>query len=145
MRKRAALGSFHLMTPLMIAATALPNAQMASKIPDSDSRPRASAKATVTIAIEPPATPKRHVDPHPAVIKNKRVQAVVLATTLLGGFFGSIAIVTVAFADINNGKPIATKIIPEITPAAGAIDVAHAVTMIGPRMNTTSSINASNE
>ena len=115
----------------MIAATALPNAQMASKIPDSDSRPRASAKAT-----EPPATPKRHVDPHPAVIKNKRVQAVVLATTLLGGFFGSIAIVTVAFADINNGKPIATKIIPEITPAAGAIDVAHAVTMIGPRMNT---------
>jgi len=53
-----------------------------------------SAKAT-----EPPATPKRDVDPHPAVIRNKRVQAVVLATTLLGGFFGSIAIVTVAFAE----------------------------------------------
>ena len=52
-----------------------------------------SAKET-----EPPATPKRHVDPHPAVIRNKRVQAVVLPTTLLGGFFGSIAIVTVAFA-----------------------------------------------
>jgi len=48
---------------------------------------------------EPPATPKRIVDPHPAVIRNKRVQAVVLATTLLGGFFGSIAIVTVAFAE----------------------------------------------
>lgn len=48
---------------------------------------------------EPPATPKRIVDPHPAVIRNKRVQAVVVATTLLGGFFGSIAIVTVAFAE----------------------------------------------
>jgi predicted MFS family arabinose efflux permease len=48
---------------------------------------------------EPPATPKRIVDPHPAVIRNKRVQAVVLATTLLGGFFGSIAIVTVAFTE----------------------------------------------
>jgi len=52
-----------------------------------------SAKST-----EPDASPKRHVDPHPAVIKNKRVQAIVLATTLVGGFFGSIAIVTVAFA-----------------------------------------------
>jgi MFS family permease len=48
---------------------------------------------------EPLASPKRIVDPHPAVIRNKRVQAVVLATTLLGGFFGSIAIVTVAFAE----------------------------------------------
>ena len=48
---------------------------------------------------EPPANPKREVDPHPAVIRNKRVQAVVLPTTLLGGFFGSIAIVTVAFAE----------------------------------------------
>jgi MFS family permease len=47
---------------------------------------------------EPPATPKRIVDPHPAVIRNKQVQAVVLPTVLLGGFFGSIAIVTVAFA-----------------------------------------------
>jgi len=48
---------------------------------------------------EPPATPKRIIDPHPAVIRNKRVQAVVLATTLLGGFFGAIAIVTVAFTE----------------------------------------------
>jgi MFS family permease len=48
---------------------------------------------------EPPATPKRVIDPHPAVIRNKRVQAVVLATTLLGGFFGSVAIVTVAFTE----------------------------------------------
>jgi MFS family permease len=47
---------------------------------------------------EPPATPKRIVDPHPAVIRNKQVQAVVFPTVLLGGFFGSIAIVTVAFA-----------------------------------------------
>jgi len=47
---------------------------------------------------EPPAMPKRIIDPHPAVIRNKQIQAVVLATTLLGGFFGSIAIVTVAFA-----------------------------------------------
>jgi predicted MFS family arabinose efflux permease len=50
-------------------------------------------------ATEPPSTPKRTIDPHPAVIRNKRVQAVVLATTLLGGFFGSIAIVTVAFTE----------------------------------------------
>jgi MFS family permease len=55
---------------------------------------------------EPPATPKRTVDPHPAVIKNKRVQAVVLPTTLLGGFFGSIAIVTVAFAESRGQEAI---------------------------------------
>ena len=48
---------------------------------------------------EPPSTPKRTIDPHPAVIRSKRVQAIVLSTTLLGGFFGSIAIVTVAFAE----------------------------------------------
>ena len=35
--------------------------------------------------------------------------------------------------------------IPEIMPAAGEIVVAHAVTMIGPRIKTTSSINASKE
>ena len=51
---------------------------------------------------EPPANPKREVDPHPAVIRNKQVQAVVLPTTLLGGFFGSIAIVTVAFAEARD-------------------------------------------
>jgi predicted MFS family arabinose efflux permease len=51
---------------------------------------------------EPPANPKREVDPHPAVIRNRRVQAVVLPTTLLGGFFGSIAIVTVAFAEARD-------------------------------------------
>lgn len=51
---------------------------------------------------EPPATPKREIDPHPAVIRNRRVQAVVLPTTLLGGFFGSIAIVTVAFAEARD-------------------------------------------
>jgi hypothetical protein len=38
-----------------------------------------SAKET-----EPPATPKRHVDPHPAVIRNKRVQAVVLPDHIIG-------------------------------------------------------------
>jgi len=46
---------------------------------------------------EPPPAPKRIIDPHPAVIRNKQVQAVVFPTTFLGGFFGSIAIVTVAF------------------------------------------------
>lgn len=50
---------------------------------------------------EPPATPKRKIDPHPAVIRIKQVQAVVLPTTLLGGFFGSIAIVTVAFTQVR--------------------------------------------
>ena len=74
-----------------------------------------SAKAT-----EPPATPKRHVDPHPAVIRNKRVQAVVLPTTLLGGFFGSIAIVTVAFAE-TRGQEAQSGILLAIWAAGSAV------------------------
>jgi hypothetical protein len=74
-----------------------------------------SAKET-----EPPATPKRHVDPHPAVIRNKRVQAVVLPTTLLGGFFGSIAIVTVAFAE-TRGQEAQSGILLAIWAAGSAV------------------------
>ena len=74
-----------------------------------------SAKET-----EPPATPKRHVDPHPAVIRNKRVQAVVLPTTLLGGFFGSIAIVTVAFAE-SRGQEAQSGILLAIWALGSAV------------------------
>jgi MFS family permease len=69
---------------------------------------------------EPPATPKREVDPHPAVIKNKRVQAVVLPTTLLGGFFGSIAIVTVAFAE-SRGQAGLSGVLLAIWAAGSAV------------------------
>ena len=69
---------------------------------------------------EPPANPKRIVDPHPAVIRNKRVQAVVLPTTLLGGFFGSIAIVTVAFAEFR-GQEAQSGILLAIWAAGSAV------------------------
>lgn len=69
---------------------------------------------------EPPGNPKREVDPHPAVIRNKRVQAVVLPTTLLGGFFGSIAIVTVAFAEAR-GQANLSGILLAIWAAGSAV------------------------
>jgi predicted MFS family arabinose efflux permease len=69
---------------------------------------------------EPPATPKRKVDPHPAVIRNKRVQAVVIPTTLLGGFFGSIAIVTVAFAE-SRGQEALSGVLLAIWAVGSAV------------------------
>jgi|GEM_PF-114694 len=55
-------------------------------------------------ATEPPAAPKREVDPHPAVIKSKKLQAIVAPTIFVGGFFGAIAIATVAFTDLYGEK-----------------------------------------
>ena len=55
-------------------------------------------------ATEPPASPKREVDPHPAVIKNRKLQAVVAPTVFVGGFFGAIAIATVAFTDLYGSQ-----------------------------------------
>ena len=57
-------------------------------------------------ATEPPASPRHNKTPHPAVIRNKVVQSVVLPSTLLGGFFGAIAIVTVAFAQESDQKSL---------------------------------------
>ena len=59
----------------------------------------ASQKAT-----EPPPSPRREKNPHPAVIRNKSLQAIVLPTMFVGGFFGAIAIVTVGFAEFYGEK-----------------------------------------
>lgn len=48
---------------------------------------------------EPPASPKLTINPHPPVIKRKSLQAIVLPTLFIGGFFGAVAIVTVSFTD----------------------------------------------
>lgn len=46
---------------------------------------------------EPPAHPRDHEDPHPPVLRNTSVQAVVLPALFLGGFFSSVSIVVVGF------------------------------------------------
>jgi MFS family permease len=51
---------------------------------------------------EPPAMPKNHEDPHPSVIRNQTVLAVVLPATFLGGFFGAVGITVVGFAQFNH-------------------------------------------
>jgi len=48
---------------------------------------------------EPPPSPRHKKNPHPAVIRNKSLQAVVLPTLFVGGFFSAISIVTVAYSD----------------------------------------------
>ncbi len=53
---------------------------------------------------EPPATPTRKIDPHPGVIRIKALQAVVLPTVFVGGFFGAIGIATVAFTQVYGEK-----------------------------------------
>ena len=50
-------------------------------------------------ATQPPASPKRTIDPHPHVIRRKSLQAIVLPTLFIGAFFGAVAIVTVSFTD----------------------------------------------
>ena len=50
-------------------------------------------------ATQPPASPKRTIDPHPHVIQRKSLQAIVLPTLFIGAFFGAVAIVTVSFTD----------------------------------------------
>ncbi len=46
---------------------------------------------------EPPAHPRDHDDPHPPVMQNRSVQAVVLPAIFIGGFFSSVGIVVVGF------------------------------------------------
>lgn len=46
---------------------------------------------------EPPAHPRDHADPHPPVLRNTSVQAVVLPALFVGGFFSSVSIVVVGF------------------------------------------------
>ena len=53
---------------------------------------------------EPAPSPRHTKDPHPAVIRNKSLQAIVLPIMFVGGFFGSIAIVTGAFTDFYGHK-----------------------------------------
>lgn len=47
---------------------------------------------------EPPPHPRDEVTPHPPVMRNKTVQAVVLPFIFLGAFFSSVGLVVVAYA-----------------------------------------------
>ncbi len=51
---------------------------------------------------EPPAHPRDLDEPHPPVMRNVVVQAVVLPCIFLGGFFSATGIVVVAFAQSEN-------------------------------------------
>ena len=51
---------------------------------------------------EPPAEPADEQEPHPAVLKNRIVQSIVFPCSLLGGFFGSVGISVVGFAESKN-------------------------------------------
>jgi MFS family permease len=48
---------------------------------------------------EPPSEPANKDEPHPAVLKNRIVQSIVFPCALLGGFFGSVGITVVGFAE----------------------------------------------
>ncbi len=71
-------------------------------------------------ATEPPPAPRHHKSPHPPVIKNKSVQAIVIPTALVGGFFGAIAIAVVAFAEAH-GAPAKAAIILALWAVGSAI------------------------
>jgi MFS family permease len=51
---------------------------------------------------EPPAEPANLKEPHPAILKNRIVQSIVFPCALLGGFFGSVGISVVGFAEEKN-------------------------------------------
>ncbi len=69
---------------------------------------------------EPPPAPRHHKSPHPPVIKNKSVQAIVIPTALVGGFFGAIAIAVIAFAQAH-GAPAKAGIILALWALGSAI------------------------
>jgi MFS family permease len=48
---------------------------------------------------EPPAEPANKDEPHPAVLRNRIVQSIVIPCAFLGGFFGSVGITVVGFAE----------------------------------------------
>ncbi len=48
---------------------------------------------------EPPAEPANKDEPHPPVLRNRIVQSVVIPCAFLGGFFGSVGITVVGFAE----------------------------------------------
>ena len=138
MRKRDAVLIFHLIKPLITAITALPDAQTASNKPDCALCPWLWEKPTTTIAIAPKKPPVKVV---------AKAMARTIGKPMTGGY-GSLVRTgdgggSVAFCIAKSGMPMAKKIIPAINPAAGAIEVAQAVAVIGPMINTTSSISAS--
>jgi len=51
---------------------------------------------------EPPAEPANDEEPHPVILKNRIVQSIVFPCALLGGFFGSVGISVVGFAEEKN-------------------------------------------
>ncbi len=51
---------------------------------------------------EPPPSPRNIKKPHAPVIRNRTVQAIVIPSALVGGFFGAIAIAVVGFMQTNN-------------------------------------------
>ena len=46
---------------------------------------------------EPPPHPRDHAQPHPPVLRNRSVQAVVMPSIFLGAFFSAVGIVVVAY------------------------------------------------
>jgi predicted MFS family arabinose efflux permease len=51
---------------------------------------------------EPPAEPANEKQPHPAVLRNRIVQSIVIPCAFLGGFFGAVGITVVGFAEEKN-------------------------------------------
>lgn len=51
---------------------------------------------------EPPAEPANLKEPHPPILKNRIVQSIVFPCAFLGGFFGSVGISVVGFAEEKN-------------------------------------------
>lgn len=71
-------------------------------------------------ATEPPSSPRIGTLRPPSAMRSKPLQAVVIPIIFVGGFFGAIAIVTVAFAT-EVGHPSASGILLAIWAAGSAV------------------------
>lgn len=69
---------------------------------------------------EPPPHPRNLDEPHPPVMRNRAVQAVVLPSIFIGGFFSAIAIVVVAFMQSHHALT-STGIMLAIWAAGSAV------------------------
>jgi len=82
---------------------------------------------------EPPPHPRNHAEPHPPVMRNPTVQAVVLPALFLGGFFSAVGISVVAY--MQNHHALASTGLMLAIWAAGSGTAAAANGMITWRLN----------
>ena len=137
---RVVVDDRQVMAPEISPDSMLPNAHSASSGPDQALWPSSSERATVATSALPNSTPSAIPTPVSGASTSQGIRGPVARSRrrgLAGGWVRRCA----ASASVPD-TPATTAV---VRPARGCQDVASRVTVVGPRMNTTSSFTASSE